>query len=416
MPNREPVVVSAMDASESILLEPTEQFEFAARILDLETWIVRRLRHPEREITANLLVRDDTQPLICSAYSVQHSTVLGPCLSLLTFGSDVNVGELRASAMKRTWQTGLLGLPLGGGAGAIICDPKEMSECQVRQMVKEYGAAMRDGSDCGRQILMPEGSFAERAASWLLPDSTPLVSAQLAAVTGKPRALFGIDGATIVGETLKTLAELAGTSLKGKTAVIEGFGQTAAAAFFALEKAGVRVIAVSDTSGAIYNSKGLDFASLREHVARSQVLFGFAQAESIPTAQLPGLACDLLLLTTDCRQLGAEECKDVRAEVVIEAGEGAISAAAEERLTSAGMHIVPDLLGTCGRVLAAFVEWNRNSTGSYLSHPDLDSHVGGHVERTWQKIAQEAQRHQLTFRQACTVVGVRTVAEALRWH
>ncbi len=416
MLDREPLIASAMDASESVLLEPTEQFEFAARVLDLETWIVRRLRHAEREITMNLLVRDDTQPLICSAYSVQHSTVLGPCLGLLTFGNDVNVAELRASAMKRTWQTALLGLPLGGGAGAIICDPKEMSECQVRQMVKQYGAAMRDGSGFERQVVMPDGSFAERAASWLLPESTPLSSGQLAAVTGKPRALFGIDGGRIIGETLKTLAELASTALKGKTAVIEGFGQTAVAAFCALEKAGVRVIAVSDTSGAIYNSKGLDFASVHEHVARSQVLFGFAQAESIPSAQLPSLACDLLLLTTDRRQLGAEECKDVRAQVIIEAGEGAMSPAADEMLTSAGVRVVPDLLGTCGRVLAAFLEWNRNSAASYLSRPDLDSPVAGHVERTWQNISQEAQRHQLTFRQACTVVGVRSVAEALRWR
>lgn len=402
-------------------LEATLQFEEAARELDLEDWIVQRLRHTEREITVNLpLVRDDGRAVSFTGFRVQHNTVRGAAIGGVRLAPEAHLSQGKALAMATTWQCALLDIPFGGSAGAIVCDPQRLSERELSRLVKDYIQALRGLIGPFTDVIMQDVGSNERILAWML-DAHAHAEGHLhpGVVTNKPEALFGLPGheqATADGLLLlleEILEERKG-KLAGQRVAIQGFGKLGRSLARLLHQAGARVVAVADISGGLYREDGLDVSALEAHVERTGVLFGYPEAETVCNADVLEARCDVLVPAAVERQLTAVNAEHIQARYVLEGAHGATTRAANKILEARGVTVVPDLLANAGGTAQAYLEWTLNVCYRYLLVGEAEEHLKRRILHAYQTVRATARHHHTNLRHAAHLRAVEQVAAALR--
>jgi glutamate dehydrogenase (NAD(P)+) len=402
-------------------LESTMELEEAARVLDLEDWIVERLRHPEREITANLvLVRDSGQALNCTAFRVQHSTARGPLLGGIRFSPHTQLSETRALAMNQTWQCALLDVPFGGAAGAVVCDPAKLSERELRHLSKDYVEALRGILGPGTDVLMEDLGSNPQVLAWML-DAHARAAGHLepGAVAGKPGVLFGLpDHADAAAQGLFATLALAlgesGRKLAGLRVALQGMGQTGLALARLLDDAGARLVAAADISGGVQRDEGLPVPALLEWMASNDVLLGFPEAEPVRNAEVLESGCDVLVLAAATRQVTTGNAARIRASLMIEVVEGAITLAAERVLEERGAIVVPALLAGAGVTAAAYLEWSLNLGHEAFLLDGVEENIRQRTQAAFRQARRAAQCYNTKLRRGALLAAVEKVAAALR--
>ena len=403
------------------LAQATLHFETAARHLDLEDWIVQRLRHPERELSLNLpLLTDDGCPLTVTAYRVQHCTWQGPGLGTVRYSADVRLNHVRAAAMTTTWECALFDLPFGGSAGAIVCDPRQLSERELRDLSKEYVYGLRGIAGPATDILAPGIGSNAQTAAWMFDGFLRAAGhIQAAAVTGKPPGLWGLPAfdATVARNLFLLLEQVLlerGGLVRGATIAVQGFGKLGAAAARLLHDAGARIVAVADLSGGLHDPQGLDVAELQSYVETNHVLLGFPGAHAISNEQVLETPCDLLLAAAAEHQIIELNAARVRAGVVVEAAQETLTPGADRILADRDVLVVPDILADSTRLLVSALEWSRNQRGLCRSEGEVDSQIKDCIQRAYLAVHDCAAREHIGLRAAAHLLAVDRVASALR--
>jgi len=398
--------VSELIADDSPELEAVQQLEQAARFLDLEKWIVQRLRHCEREIQLySQFISDDGQPRIARGLRVQHSSMRGPGMGPLLFSKQLSTADIHAIAMNLTWQWALWKLPLSGSAGLISADLDELSEREARLLTRSYVTEIASALGSQSDVIVPARDSHQQIMAWAMAALGPSESRSMASVVGKPISMGGVDRAGLAARFLRTLFGVAmkqfGVSAKGARVAVIGFDETARRVALELERTGTRVVAIADHSGGVSEASGLNVGLLIQHAEKEQVLFGYPGATQISIDGLLQLECDALLLCSeDLHQPAAPR-------VVIEAG-ARVSCELPPKTT-----VIPSLLADFGLQFASFCEWRKNSWGGFS---EMDSLRGMpvHVRNVWHEVWEYAQRHELHLKQAALALAVSRVAEAMR--
>ncbi|HVP42597.1 MAG TPA: Glu/Leu/Phe/Val dehydrogenase [Terriglobales bacterium] len=403
------------------LVQATLHFETAARHLDLEAWIVQRLRHPERELSLNLpLITNDGLPLMVTAYRVQHCTWQGPGLGGVRYSPDVRLSHVRAAAMTTTWECALFDLPFGGSAGAIVCDPQRLSERELRDVTKEYVYALRGIAGPATDVLAPGIGSNAQTAAWMFDGFIRAAGhMEAAAVTGKPEGLWGLPAFdALVARNLFLLLEQVllerGGLVRGATVAVQGFGKLGGAAARLLYDAGARVVAIADLSGGLHNPHGLDIAELQSYVETNHVMLGFPRAEAATNEQVLETSCDLLVAAADEHQITAANAARVHAGVVVEAVQETITPAADRILADRGVLVVPDILANSTRLLASVLEWSRNQRGLCRTNGDVEAHMKDCIQRAYLAVHDCGAREHIGLRAAAHLLAVDRIASALR--
>ena len=329
-------------------------FEEAASLLDLEPWIVQRLRHPVEETTSYLeVVRDSGDAACLPLVAVRHSEMSGCAAGSLSLASGLQQRDCRAAAMERTWQSALLGLPFGGASYGLICDPAEWSEKELIAIIptlarqldqRRNGTVLFPGEGCCREFLGRLGAHLRTGDVH---------------ITGKPDCMGGIDHNVFAAEGIAALVSgalrHAGRATIGAKVAIQGFGALGLAVSRRLAREGMRIVALSDTSGGIYRADGLILEDVATHFAQEPVLVGYPEAEHISRTELMSVEADVLLLTSGANQLNENNCQGVAAEVIVEADFNAISEDARNTLSGRTI-LAPWFLATCGTLLGSHFE------------------------------------------------------------
>ncbi len=392
-------------AEEDPLLDSAADLERSARALDLEYWIEQRLKHAEREITLNLsLPRDSGEIALQAAYRVQHFRPPVGCLGPVLLAPDAHLAQLRQTALRMTLQCALLDLPLGGSAGAIVCDPAQLSEREIRHLARHYAAALRD---FGPDIFAP----AEPAAGWTSRHLEP------AMIVGKPAILGGLlDPAAAIACGWQTLIteQLATGPLPLATVSLQGFSPAAAALAHLLHASGARVIALADKSGGLFSDRGLDLAAISAHVAEHGMLYGFAGAEPVRNSDVLESACDLLITAAAERQINALNACRIRAPLIMEALPNAITPVAKRALTDRGIAVIPDLLGAAPVTLAWFCEWQHAAQHAILDQTQVESFIRDQIARAFHRVQHAAAAHKASLPDACRMLALERLASILR--
>jgi glutamate dehydrogenase (NAD(P)+) len=410
-----PLEITAPEETDAQILAALD-FEQAARFLDLEDWIVSRLRRPVRELTVNLpLCRDDGAAVTLTGFRVQHCGTARPALGPVYLSPEMDLRRLRAVAMNLTWQMSLLELPFSGSAGAVVCDPKRMSERELRLAVTEYAAALHGVVGPTSDVLAPGEGCNEQTMAWMLAATARDAAhhpQSLAAVVGKPAVLWGIaehHAAAAIG--LAHLLQLVrgGSEL---TFAIQGFGPFAQALAQTLTANRAKLVAVADASGGLVDTHGLNAEALLAHAAGHGVLFGFPEAEAVANADVLACDCDLLLLDAAPQQITPAQAATVRARTVVEHVNGAITRTAEEMLAERGIGTVPFLLAGAGAAAASAVEWERNTHPTPA--PFNPRSVEAYMENLYRRTERVAREREISLRCAAMIVAVERLAAQMR--
>src|SRR5687767_10483157 len=279
-----------------------QQFDLVADYFQIPENDRGRLKYPKRSITVALPIHcDDGSTRVFTGHRVQHHLTLGPTKGGLRYHPDVTLGEVAALAMWMSWKCALTGLPYGGAKGGIECDPRKLSTNELERVTRRFTQEMIPFIGTQIDVMAPDLGTNEQVMAWMMDTySVHMGHSVPSIVTGKPVGIGGSVGrreatgrgvAYVVNRTMDALKMDAGSA----TAVVQGYGNVGSITALSLARFGVKIIAISDVHGGIYNPKGLDLWKLDEHIAKTKAVAGFADGEPITNEQLLLLPCDILV-------------------------------------------------------------------------------------------------------------------------
>jgi glutamate dehydrogenase (NAD(P)+) len=328
------------------------QFDLVADRLAMPENERGRLKYPKRSMTVAVPVKLDNGSIrIFPGYRVQHHLTLGPTKGGLRYHPDVTLGEVAALAMWMSWKCALTGLPYGGAKGGVTCDPRQMSRAEMERLTRRYTQEMIPFIGPQIDVMAPDVGTNEQTMAWMMDTYSMQVGHSVpSVVTGKPVALGGSLGrrdstGNGVAYLINRAMDTVGIQASQATAVVQGFGNVGSVAAYALANYGVRIIAVSDVNGGVFNSRGLDTWKLNEHVTRTGSVLGFAESEPISNEQLLTMPCDILVPAALERQITAENALKIQCRILAEGANGPTTPEADAILEERGdVFVIPDIL------------------------------------------------------------------------
>jgi glutamate dehydrogenase (NAD(P)+) len=381
--------------------------------------IAERLRYPERAIILTLPVRmDDGKVRSFPAYRVQHSSVLGPTKGGIRYDDAVNLGECAALAMWMTWKCALLRLPYGGAKGGVRCNPRELSETELRKITRRFTSDLAPFIGPATDIPAPDIATNEQTMAWMMDTySAQKGYAVPEIVTGKPISIGGsvfrneATGAGVVIVIERACARL-GWDLASLRFVVQGFGNVGGVAATELHERGAAVIGVGDISGGVFDAAGLDVPTLHEYARANGSFEGFA-ATRLTNEELLEIECEVLVLAAREDQVTEANAPALRCRLVAEAANGPTSVAADEILGARGILVLPDVLTNAGGVTVSYFEWVQDLSRLFWDRDEIRRRLAEKLADAFDRVWALAEADGVSLRSAALVAGIRDVAAAL---
>ncbi len=399
-----------------------KQLDVAAEQLGLDRATHELLRWPMHEIKVTIPVKmDDGSTKIFHGFRIQHNTARGPAKGGVRWHPDETVDTVRALSTWMTWKTSVVDIPLGGGKGGIICDPKVLSEREKERLARGYMRAIAHEIGVTKDVPAPDVNTTPQIMAWMMDEYESIMGCQHPGViTGKPIPLGGSQGRTdatargglyVVREAAKRL----GIDMKGKTMALQGFGNVGKyAAILAPEILGTKLIAVGDEYGAIYNAKGIDMEALLDHYKKTGKIPGFKGAEEISNAQLLETEAFLLVPAAIEGVITAENAPRIQAKIICELANGPTTQEADDILYKKGVFLLPDFLANAGGVTVSYFEQVQNAYNFYWELPEVHKRLDEKMTNAFGAVYEMGTAKKVNMRQAAYLVAVARVAEACK--
>lgn len=395
------------------------QFDGVADFLGLNDELRERCKWPKRLITVTVPIRhDDGSTKVYFGHRVQHHLTRGPVKGGLRYHPNVDLGEVAALAMWMNWKCALMDLPYGGGKGGIACDPRAMSRGELERITRRYTMEMIPFIGEDIDVMAPDMGTNEQTMAWMVDTySTHAGRLVPGIVTGKPLNLQGSAGRTqATGHGAAFLACRAlnklGLTISGATAVVQGFGNVGSHAAYGLSNSGVKIIGISDVSGALWNDRGIDTRKLRDHVAAHGSIAGFAEAEPIDPAAMLCQPCDILVPAATDMVITGENAPHLKCKVLAEGANGPTTPAADEIINARGdIFVIPDILCNAGGVTVSYFEWVQNLQRFQWTEREVLTKLETMLENAFSRVLHFAERHKLPHRTAAQALAIKTVAD-----
>ncbi len=379
-----------------------------------------RLGKCERELAVNFPVRmDDGTVKVFTGFRIQHNDTRGPAKGGIRYHPSVTLDETRALAALMTLKTAVVNIPYGGAKGAVVCDPKLMSQGELERLTRRYTSEISVLIGPERDIPAPDIGTNPQVMAWIMDTYSMLKGySVLGVVTGKPIGVGGSKGrfeATGRGCTVsaKLAAAHLGISLNRATVVIQGFGNVARSAAKLLAADGCRIIAISDSKGGIYNPKGLDLESLLNYKKQTGSVVGFADSESVTNTELLALPCDILVPAAIEDQIVKANAPDVKARIIVEGANAPTTPEANEILNDKGVFVVPDILANAGGVVVSYFEWVQGVQAFFWSEDEVNHQLQRVMDSAFGEVLEMSQREKVDMRDAAYMLAIKRIADAM---
>jgi glutamate dehydrogenase (NAD(P)+) len=398
------------------------QIDEAARLLDLEPALAALLREPRRELVVHFPVRmDDGTTRVLTGFRVQFNTARGPAKGGIRFHPDETLDTVRALAAWMTWKTAVTDLPLGGGKGGVIVDPRKLSKRELERVSRGYIDAVGGILGPDEDVPAPDVYTDPQVMAWMLDEFERLRGSHAPGmITGKPTSLGGSAGrgdATARGGVFvaREAAKRYGVTLARGRVAIQGFGNAGAhMARLAQTLLGMKVVAVSDTHGAMVDTKGFEVDALLEHKRDKGSVKGFPGAREIAPDEIFSLDVDLLCPSALENCITPEVAATIKAPLVVELANGPTVPEADRLLYQKGIHVLPDILANAGGVTVSYFEWVQNRSGDVWTEDEVHARLDRRLTAAFERVAETADERRLPLRTAAYLVAMSRVAEAER--
>jgi glutamate dehydrogenase (NAD(P)+) len=397
------------------------RFDIAAQKLNLEPGLYSVLRHPEKQIIiACPLLRDTGQVEVYTGYRVLYNTARGPAKGGIRFDMGVTLDEVKALAAWMTWKCAVVNLPFGGAKGGILCDPSTMSMPELERLTRRYTSGIIDTLGPDSDVPAPDVNTNERMMAWIMDTySMHKRHTVTAVVTGKPVEMGGSLGrreATGRGCMIATREALKQLNMRpeGTRVAVQGFGNVGSISATLMAGIGMKVIAVSDKDGGIYNKNGLDLADVLAHVKEQKFLKTYTKADRITNAELLTLDTDVLVPAALENVITDENAGRIKAKIICEGANGPTSAAADHILQEKGILVIPDILANAGGVTVSYFEWVQDRGGYFWDEDTVNTRLERIMVESFNEVAGMAARHSVSMRIAAYMVAIDRVAKVHR--
>ena len=400
-----------------------KQVDDAAPYLGLEEEYIAMLKEPREVLELSIPLRlDDGTVRVLKAYRSHHNNALGPYKGGVRYHAQVTRDEVVALSSWMTIKCATVGLPYGGGKGGVAVNPRELSRWEMERLSRAYALGIYRFSGTDLDIPAPDVYTNPQVMAWFV-DTFEKVSghSEPSSYTGKPVELggsLGRAGATARGGLFVLRETLKERDLLGKdlTCAIQGYGNAGSYAHRFAQELGVRVVAVSDSKGGIFNPAGLDYPSLVEHKRYSGQVGGFHGVDEITNGELLRLGVDILVPAALESVITREVAPEVKARLVVELANGPTTLEADEILFDHGTLVVPDVLANAGGVTVSCFEWIQGRTGDTWSEETVEQKLDEKMTRAFREIWHLRNEKKIRMRQAAYVRAIGRVVAAMRFR
>jgi len=401
------------------------QLDQAARIMGLEPAVHELLRWPRREFHVTMPVRMDNGSIkVFKGFRVQYNDSRGPTKGGLRFHPDETIDTVRALAAWMTWKTAVVDIPLGGGKGGIICNPKDLSEGEMERLSRAYIRAVGHYIGEETDVPAPDVYTTPQIMAWMMDEYSVMRGYNVPGViTGKPIPLGGSAGrgdATARGGMccIREAADCLDLDMSGATVAIQGYGNAGQYAHkLVTETFGARVVAVSDSRGGVYAPHGLDFDEVLAWKSQEGTVATYrccAEARPVTNEEILELDVDVLVPAALENQIGEWNAGQVKARIVAELANGPTTPAADEVLYRNGVYVIPDFLCNAGGVTVSYFEQVQNAYDYYWDEADVHQRLDKKMTAAFRAVHQAAGQYEVNNRMGAYVVAVARVAEAMK--
>jgi glutamate dehydrogenase (NAD(P)+) len=398
------------------------QIMAAAKVLNLDKATLDLLLWPQREFKFTLPVKmDNGETSILHGYRIQHNFARGPAKGGIRFHPDETIDTMRALAGWMTWKAAVVDIPLGGGKGGVVCDPRKMSARELENTARAYVRALWQHIGVERDVPAPDVYTNPQTMAWMMDEYETITNQHHPGVmSNKPLALGGSagrrdatarGGVIMVREACKTF----GVDPTG-TYAIQGFGSTGQriAMFHQGLLGGGKLIAVSDSNGAIYNPEGINPKDLVSFKLRTGSVAGFPGTEPIASDSVLELDVEVLYPAALENAINLVNARRIKARIVCELANGPTTPQADKILFDKGVHVIPDILANAGGVTVSYLEMVQNQNSYYWKESVVFETLDATMTRAYETVANGAKMRKIPMRTAAMLVAVARVAEACK--
>ncbi len=410
-------------SSDSTLLENVkQQLCTCSAGLKLTPDMEAFLKMPMRELYVSLPVHMDNGSIkVFKGFRVQYNEALGPTKGGIRFHPDETMETIRALAALMTWKCALHKLPLGGAKGGVVCNPKELSHREVERLSRAYIRGIYQIIGPDRDIPAPDVYTNPQVMAWMMDEYSKLEGKNVfGVITGKPTILGGSEGrfdATARGGlyAIREAAFKLGVDLKGSRVAVQGFGNVGYhAAYLAKKLFSCKIVAVSDSSGAIYSEEGLDPEDVSGHKHSTGSVLDYPGAKNITNEELLELDVEILIPAALENVINEKNAERIKTKILAEMANGPTTAEAEEILISGGVHIIPDILCNGGGVIVSYFEMVQNQASIQWEEEEILDRLERKMKEAYYSVYDFSIKNNTGMRQAAYTLAVGRVVEAMQ--
>jgi glutamate dehydrogenase (NAD(P)+) len=398
-----------------------EQIDEATDYIDVSEDVTERLKRPERILETNLTVEmDDGHFEVFKAFRSQFNGDRGPYKGGIRYHPNVSRDEVKALSGWMAYKCAVVDIPYGGGKGGIVIDPREYSDGELERITRSFATELRPIIGEDHDVPAPDVNTGQREMNWIKDTYETLENkTEPGVITGKSLDSGGSEGRVeATGRSTMLTAREAFSYLdrdiEGATVAVQGYGNAGSiAAQLLQDELGASIVAVSDSSGAIYNPDGIDANEAKEFKNETGRLIGYEGAEEISSRELLTLDVDLLVPAALENAIDADIAADVQADVIAEAANGPTTPAADDILAERDVMVLPGILTNAGGVTVSYFEWVQNRQRFYWTEERVNDELEQVITEAFDSLVEAYEEHDLpSFRTAAYVVGIERVLRA----
>jgi glutamate dehydrogenase (NAD(P)+) len=391
-----------------------EQLQRVGTTFEIDQNLISVLGECKKAVEVSIPVSMDSGTTqVFKGYRVTHNIARGPSKGGIRYHPDVTADEVKALAMWMTWKCALMGIPFG-----VVCDPKKMSRSELERMTRRFTSEIINEIGPEKDIPAPDVGTDGSTMAWIFDTySMNKGHSVLGVVTGKPLTIGGSLGrveATARGSLfcIRDAVAKLDKRLAGMRVVVQGFGNVGSYLAQFLHQEGATVVAISDSTTALYNEKGIDVPAAVAYKAENRSLAGLKDAETIANEELVLLDCDILAPCALEQVITEENADQVKASMICEGANGPVTPAADAILEDKGVLILPDVLANAGGVVVSYFEWVQGLQEYFWKEVEVNAKLNDIVSRAFDQTWETAQSRKLPMRVAAYGLAVQRVAEA----
>ena len=407
-------------SGQNVLTVALDQLKTASEKLELDQGIFEILKEPKRAIIVSVTIKKDDESIgVFKGIRVQHWDVKGPFKGGIRFHPHVSLDEVTALSMWMTWKCAIANLPYGGAKGGICCNSKEMTKKELERLTRRYTSLIFDYLGPHRDIPAPDLYTNEQTMAWLMDTYSQLKGYSVPeSVTGKPIEIGGSEGrkcatANSVAYCTREAAKIVGLKLKNSTMAIQGFGNVGYNAASVMHNMGCKITAISDSSGGVYCSSGINPEKLRLHKIKTGSVLNFKNCKNITNQELLSSNSDILVPAAMENQITEKNADNINAKILTEGANGPTTPKADKILFEKDVYLIPDILANSGGVTVSYFEWVQNLTRTHWSLDEVNNKLENKIVEAFYEVEKLSKKEKSDMRLSALMLGIGRVANAI---